>query len=100
MSLKRGKGNQKNSARSKKALNNDISLPSSAGRDAEPQTFGGGHDIDMTIYRKPTDEIEVSGSVLVPDPLLLDKALLEDRQRVEQTDQGLTRITSAKNSEK
>ena len=54
----------------------------------------------MTIYRKPTDEIEVSGSVLVPDPLLMDKALLEDRQRVEQTDQGLTRITSAKNSEK
>ena len=66
--MKKGKGNQKNSARSKKNLNND--LPTPVGADIEPETFGGSQDINMTIYRSPTEEIEVNGGVLVPDQII------------------------------
>ena len=61
--MKKGKG------RSKKNLNNDLSFPTPAGENIEPETFGGSQDINMTIYRSPTEEIEVNGGVLGPDTI-------------------------------
>ena len=109
LAKKKGKGNLTKKP-SKAQLNDDFPSPIKA--DLQTKAFGGSNEADVTIYRKPEDDIEVSGAVL-PEVTRLDTASAGSAQRaaqmpdpeqekqhiVQRTDQGLMRIVSETNSE-